>query len=240
MTLKQLDSKSEPINDYDRIIELAPHYRLIHVIYQSRANYRAGRSQFDGCINDLNKAIALTPEDGSAFHLRSFCYLGKNAMDEAYTDYKKSVELKTRLQNPLLTWGYAYKMKGRFDLALDTYNRALEWKPDDAIAYVDRGTNYVLMGNVASGLADIKKGLDIDPVSVTERAVEGFGCPFCSLNIYVQRLPNDARVYEARGLLRLLQHRESDAKDEFEKALGLMPQLKAEIDAAAQEIRRWQ
>ena len=131
-------------------------------------------------------------------------------------------------------------MNGQFDLALVTYNRALEWKPDDAIAYVDRGTNFVLMGNVASGLADIKKGLDIDSVSVTERFVEGFGCPFCALNTYVQRRPNDARVYEARGLLRLLQHRESDAKDEFEKALGLMPQLKAEIDAAAQEVRRWQ
>jgi Flp pilus assembly protein TadD len=131
-------------------------------------------------------------------------------------------------------------MRRDFERAVDDYTTALTWKPDDAIAYVDRGTAYVLMGKVDLGLADIKKGMNIDQISIAERAVEGFACPFCALNIYVERHPQDARVYEARGILRLLQERESDAEVEFNRSLALAPALKPEIDRVIQEVRKWE
>jgi hypothetical protein len=116
---------------------------------------------------------------------------------------------------------------------------ALAWKPNDAIAYVDRGTAYVLMGKIDLGLEDIKKGMNIDRISIVERAVEGFGCSFCALNIYVAQHPQDARVYEARGILRLLQHQETDAKAEFDKSISLAPGLKSEIERVIREVRTW-
>jgi len=239
MTLAQIDPKSEPIKDWDRIIEVAPHYKLIYVIYLQRANYRARIGQFDASIDDVNKALEFTPDDGSAYHLRGYSYVMKGNLDAAYADYKKSVELKTSLQNPLLTRGYVYKLRRDFDLALADYTRAIEWNPNDAIAYVDRGTVYMLMGRIDPGLADIKKGMSIDRVSIAERAIEGFGCPFCSLNIYVTRHPLDARVYETRGILRLLQQQESDAKSEFDRSTSLEPALRPEIERVIQEVRTW-
>jgi hypothetical protein len=130
-------------------------------------------------------------------------------------------------------------MRREFERSVDDYNLALVWKPDDAIAFVDRGTAYVLMGKTDLGLADIRKGMNVDRVSVVERAVEGFGCPFCELNIYVERHPQDARVYEARGILRLLQQRDPDAKFEFERSISLDPALKLEIERVIEEVRRW-
>lgn len=239
MTLNQLDPQAEPIRDWDRIIELAPRYKLIWVIYLQRANYRARIGEFDGSIADINKALEFVPNNGSAYHLRSYSYMMKGNLEAAYADYKKSVELKTTLQNPLLTRGYVFKVRREFEHAVADYTMALAWKPDDAIAYVDRGTAYVLMGKVDLGLQDIKKGMNIDRISIVERAVEGFGCPFCALNIYVERHPLDARVYEARGILRLLQHQEPEAKVEFDKSILLAPALKSEIERVIREVRTW-
>ena len=239
MTLSKLDPRSEPVRDWDRIIDVAPRYKLIYVIYLLRANYRAGRGQFDGSIEDINKALEFTPNDGNSYHLRSFCYLMKGNRNAAYEDYKKSMELKTTLQNPLLTRGYVLVLRRDFESALADYTSALAWKPDDAIAYVDRGTTYVLMGKIDLGLADIKKGMGIDRVSIIERSVEGFGCPFCVLNVYVERHPEDARVHEARGILRLLQQQETDAKVEFDRSIALAPALRPEIERVIQEVRRW-
>lgn len=238
-TLNQLDPRTEPISDLDRIIELAPRYKLIYVIYFQRANYRARIGKFDESIEDINKALEFTPNDGAAYHLRSFSYIMKGNLDAAYADYKKSVELKTTLQNPLLTRGYVFKMRREFERAVDDYTMALAWKPNDAIAYVYRGTAYVLMGKIDLGLADIKKGMNIDRISIVERAVEGWGCPFCELNNYVAGHPQDARVYEARGILRLLQHQERDAKVEFDKGISLAPGLKSEIEWVIREVRTW-
>ena len=239
MTLSQLDPKSEPTRDWDRIIEVAPRYKSIYVIYLLRANYRARIGQLDGSIHDVSKALEFTPNDGNAYHLRSYSYLMKGNRDAAYADYKKSRELMTRLQNPLLTRGYVLKMRREFESALADYTTALAWNPEDSIAYVNRGTAYLLMGKVDPGLADIKKGMDIDRVSIVERSVEGFGCPFCELNVYVERHPQDARVYEARGILRLLQQQDSDAKVEFDRCIALAPALKPEIERVIQEVRRW-
>jgi tetratricopeptide (TPR) repeat protein len=105
MTLSQLDPRSEPTKDWDRIIEVAPRYKLIYVIYLQRANYRARIGKFDESIDDVNKALEFTPNDGSAYHLRGYSYMMKGNLEALYADYKKSVELKTTLQNPLLTTG---------------------------------------------------------------------------------------------------------------------------------------
>jgi tetratricopeptide (TPR) repeat protein len=240
MAMNNLDPKGEPIGDWNRIIELAPRYKLIWVIYLQRANYRARIGEFDGSIEDVNKALEFVPSNGNAYHLRGYSYMMKGNLEAAYADYKRSVELKTTLQNPLLTRAYVFKVGREFERALADYTLALEWKSDDAIAYVGRGTTYVLMGKIDLGLADIKKGMAIDRISIVERFVEGFGCPFCSLNIYVDRHPLDARVYEARGILRLLQKQESDAKVEFDKSISLAPNLRPEIERVIREIRTWQ
>ena len=240
MAMNNLDPHGEPIGDWDRIIEVAPRYKLIWVIYLQRANYRARIGEFDRSIEDINKALEFIPNNGNAYHLRGYSYMMKGNLEAAYADYKKSVELKTTLQNPLLTRAYVFKVSREFERALADYTLALEWKSDDAIAYVGRGTTYVLMGKIDLGLADIKKGMTIDRISIVERFVEGFGCGFCSLNIYVDRHPLDARVYEARGILRLLQQQESEAKVEFDKSISLAPNLKPEIERVIREVRTWQ
>lgn len=237
--LNALNPHSEPVADLDRFIEIAPDYKLVYFIYMERANYRARVGRFDESISDVNKALKFTPNDGALYHLRGYSYVMKGDLEAAHADYNKSVELKTTLQNPLLTRGYLLKLRRDFDGALADYTRAIDWNPEDSIAYVDRGTVYVLMGQLDQGLADIRKGMQIARVSVAERVIEGFGCPFCSLNIYVKQHPMDARVYEARGILRLLQNQETDARTEFDRSLTLLPELKPEIERVTKEIRSW-
>src|SRR5262245_39347483 len=40
MSLQAINSKSQPINDWNKMIALFPQYPQIHFIYLSRANYR--------------------------------------------------------------------------------------------------------------------------------------------------------------------------------------------------------
>jgi len=238
-SLNSINPYSDPTEYWDRIIEVAPHYKLIYIVYMQRANYRARIGKFDESISDVNKALEFTPDDGSLYHLRGYSYIMKGNLEAAHADYNKSVELKTRLQNPLLTRGYLLRMRRDLAGAVADYTMAIDWNPNDSIAYVDRGTVYVMMGQIDQGLADIRKGMQLDQVSVAERAIEGFGCPFCSLNVYVKGHPMDARVYEARGILRILQKQESDARSEFDRSLSIAPELKPEIERVKKEILSW-
>ena len=62
--------------------------------------------------------------------------------------------------------------------ALADYNKALEIKPDNAGAYVNRGLAYANQGELDQAIADFSKALDLDPQYANAyhlRAIAYFG-----------------------------------------------------------------
>lgn len=87
-----------------------------------------------------------------------------------------------------------------------------------------------LKGNIEGAIADIKKGYSLDSASIEEKGKVSFTTPFERLNQFVANNPANARAYEVRGMLRLIQGKNSEAELDFRKSLQLDPKLKSEIE----------
>ncbi len=48
---------------------------------------------YEGAIEDFNKAIELDPEDNYSFYLRAYCYFELGDFESAIDDLNKSIEL---------------------------------------------------------------------------------------------------------------------------------------------------
>ena len=64
---------------------------------------------------------------------------------------------------PTSIGGGAYSDKGKFDLAIADYKKALEINPKSAEAYNNRGNAYFSKGKFDQAIADFNKALEINP-----------------------------------------------------------------------------
>jgi len=216
--------------DYDKVIALAPNAPRVELIYNNRSVIRQLKGDRDGALRDLNQAININPKYAEAYSDRGLIRAASEDLEGAASDYEKAIEL-----NPKLTPAYINRGILRFQLeklsgALSDYSKALELTPNSAKTYVERGIVRSITGDVGEGIADMKKGFTLNPESVSEKDPGDFSSPFKNLNRFIAAHPTNARAYEARGLLRLVQGHKAEATRDFRKSLELDPKLKSEID----------
>lgn len=224
--------------DYNKIIELTPSSLGVEVVYNNRSMIRLQNKDVNGALEDLNKAVSINPRVGEIYNGRAIARLQKGDLDGALADYEKAIELKPSLPSAFLGRGYFRYQKRDFDGALADLNKAIELKPDYADAYVDRGMVRGLRGEIDGAIADIRKGVALNPRSVSDSVRGNFSSPFIELNQFITKHPNDARAYAVRGILRLLQRKETEAATDFKKSLELEPTLKPDIDRITEELSR--
>jgi len=86
-------------------------------------------------------------------------------------------------------------------------------------ATLNRGIARGLQGDVDEAIADFKKAKALKPDSIVDKAPEfSFCAPYRELSSYIKFYPEDARGYEVRGILNLLQDREGEAKRILKRA----------------------
>ena len=223
--------------DYNKIIELAPSGRGVEVVYTNRSMLRLQSKDVNGALEDLDKAISINPRVAEIYNGRAIARLQKGDLDGALADYEKVIELKPSLPSAFLGRGYFRYQKENFDGAVADFSKAIELKPDYADAYVDRGMVRGLKGEIDGAIADIKKGAALNPLSVSDSVRGNFSSPFIELNQFITGHAGNARGYAIRGILRLLQRKETEAAADFKKSLELEPTLKPEIDKITAEFQ---
>jgi tetratricopeptide (TPR) repeat protein len=231
------DNEVDSAADCTRVIDLVPTEPWIEPIYLLRSTFRVRKMDLDGSIDDLNHALTLNPKRAESYNARSYNYLLKGQLINARSDYFKSLELDPVQPSPYVVDAYWRYLKGDFAGAVANYTHAIEWKPDYAVAYVDRGIVLGLMGNVASALIDLEKGVALKADTLSVKNFDRFGSPLAELNMFIKIHPTNARGYEMRGVLRLLQRNEPEALLDFKKSLELEPSLKMEIDRIIADLR---
>ena len=97
------------------------------------------------------------------------------------------------------------------NLALADFNRAIEIKPDFAMAYGNRGSVRFALGDPTSAIADFDHAIQLNPRLVG--------------------------AYQNRGLARLLQGRNVEADEDFAQCLELEPNLKPEIERLIKALK---
>ena len=96
---------------------------------KSRERIFLKKGQIDDAISDLNKAMALNPEDAGAYFYRGTAHFGKKKYRKALSDYNKAIELDPEYVNAYINRGYYYHTRNEYHKAMNDYSKALELNP---------------------------------------------------------------------------------------------------------------
>ncbi len=130
---------------------------------------------YPAAIEDLTRAIALTPDSPVAYALRAQAKFhntteGEDALARgsriaaAADDYDMAVKLSPRSAPLWFDKGNLHYFQGDFTSAISAFTRAIELKADMGEAYYNRGYVYMKMGNTSAGVADLSKAGELGVV----------------------------------------------------------------------------
>ncbi|MCZ8224314.1 MAG: tetratricopeptide repeat protein [Microcystis sp. LE19-84.1B] len=141
------------LGDYNKAIELDPKYANA---YTNRGQLYLSQNKTDLALADYNKAIEVDPKYADAYYKRGHFYWGRGMYVLALADYNKKIELAPDADT-YAERGFIYWKQKMYDLALADANKAIALDPQEAFAYVVRGTILVQRGNRSEARADLQK-----------------------------------------------------------------------------------
>jgi tetratricopeptide (TPR) repeat protein len=122
-----------------------------------RAGLYSDKDQLDPAIKDLDRAIALKPDQPALFTNRGDYYRRKGDLDRAIDDLNKAIALDADLLLAYWDRGRAYQAKGDAERAHADYNKALSLNPDEATkTKVEASLN--ALGSSTSGSSSAPSG----------------------------------------------------------------------------------
>ncbi|WP_251357979.1 tetratricopeptide repeat protein [Kangiella sp. TOML190] len=120
--------------------------------------------QRDKGFHALDQWILLFPTDWQAYFMKAqFLQFNKGSEDEAVTNLKKVIELDPSQSYLWDMIGDIYNAAGKYQLALDAYEKYSQSNPNNPIAYKNLGDLYIKEGNFDSVISSYQKALSIDP-----------------------------------------------------------------------------
>jgi tetratricopeptide (TPR) repeat protein len=145
---------------YDEAVAAAPRDALSwanHGSVQFRLN------NYDGCIDDITRAMALGLKSPVVVLNRGTCYFKKGDYRRALEDCNAIIRINPRNSVAHRTCGVAYEKSGDRERAFASFDTALKINPRDAKAFNDRGSAYQRAGEYRKALADFDAALSLDP-----------------------------------------------------------------------------
>jgi len=134
-----------------------------------------------------------------------------------------------------LAWrhlGDTYVRAGRYDEALDSFDRSIALEPDSADAYYDRAAVYFALGRYDSAIGDYDKVIELNPNSAAAYNNRGNACAAAhqlqeAIRDYEKAMalePRSALPYFNRANVRMQLRRTAEAIRDFSAAISLKPE----------------
>ena len=166
--------------------EPTPEEKLLQIAEQNwtkGAEY-AAQGKFKEAKGEFEKALKIDPlygaakralkviedvtdqkiKSNTAIHLfKGAAYAFKGQLNEAITEFSKTIEISPRFAYAYLGRGTAYAYKYQFDQAISDYSKAIEMNPRDADAYFLRGFAYFKKGQYDQAISDFNKAIELKP-----------------------------------------------------------------------------
>jgi tetratricopeptide (TPR) repeat protein/WD40 repeat protein len=163
------------------------------------ANWQLGRRR--QTVADYSRALELNPKHALAWNNRGVARASMGEPASALADYAHAVELKP---DGALYWnnrGDVYYQLGQYEKAAADYSKALGLKPQEPWHWLNRGNAYTNLGRWDEAVVDYTRFLELTANQ------EGSG------DAYLGRAGANSRL-----------DRFPEARADYDKALGLMPQ----------------
>lgn len=133
--------------------------------YRNRGFAYADKDEYDLAIADYAKATELDPDYAAAYN--SLAWLCADTLEtnleEVLELAQSAVELQPESPYYLDTLAWTYYKLGRYQEALDIYNKTIERTPDASYLYLGRGHVNAEVGEVTAAIADLEMYVQLEP-----------------------------------------------------------------------------
>ncbi len=172
-------------------------YPTVGLAYVNRAKTYKDQGEYERASADLERALALRPEDPGALCSRGNLFYLRGERVRALADLDRAVHLDARMADAWNSRGAVRSSLGRYEEALSDFHRAIELQRRFPDAYLNR----------ANALLALRQ---------YERALADYGA-------YIAWEPADARGYFCRGLARSRRGDAAGASEDYGTAIRLEP-----------------
>ncbi|VEP13132.1 hypothetical protein H1P_1840007 [Hyella patelloides LEGE 07179] len=119
------------------------------------------QKKYSAALTSLENAIALKPENKALYALKGEALENLARYNDAIDYYSRAIATDN---NPLVLArrGNVYRILEKYDLALNDFNRAIQFDPRYLEGYINRGLTYYQLGNYQQALANFNHVLYID------------------------------------------------------------------------------
>jgi tetratricopeptide (TPR) repeat protein len=178
------------------------------------ATKKAEQKDYPGALADVNRAIALDPNNASAYSRRGAIRLALNATDyqAALADYNKAIALDPNFAPAYINRANLKQHRFKdYVGALADSSRAIELDPKLYKAYATRANVKENIQDYAGALADFDRAIEIDNKAASLYGMRGrlksyrfkdYAGALTDLNRAIQLDPKDAFAHKQRALVR--------------------------------------
>ena len=154
------DKKYEAFGFYTKAIQLKS---SISEVYNQRAKLQFDLfNNLDSAIEDITKAIELSPQYGNYYYNRSIFYKNKGELQLFYNDLSKVIELNPNDETTLFVRGNFLLQSNYINEAILDFDRVININGNNAEAYYSRALAKLnLEGMRAEACDDAKKSLNL-------------------------------------------------------------------------------
>jgi tetratricopeptide (TPR) repeat protein len=168
------------------------------------------KHDYSGAVALLKKAVEIAPQFALALtQLGTISYHERNYPDaEQY--FREALRRDPGAYAPIVNLGGTLLSMGRPDEALSINQLAVRMRPDDALAQVQLGRNYFVMGDMESAEEHLRQGKTLDPAHSSSPQLT-------LMEIYAGRRDDEGIVRELEEFLTL--HPDSKASAVLRRSL---------------------
>jgi len=149
----------DAIAEFTKAIEISPKDPFLH--YMRGRSYQE-KGQDDPAMLDYSKAVEIDPNYALAYRYRGIAHMAKGEYGQAVSDLDKFINKSKQKDIEAYNLRGTAKFKnGKFDWALDDYNKAIELNPKYAEAYNNRGIVHYKLDQQGKALNDFLKARDL-------------------------------------------------------------------------------
>ena len=142
-----------------RDLSISPKAKLL----LKRAQRKLGRGRIDAAISTLEKAVSISDKFVEAWNLMGTIYYQQEKYKRAEELFRKAVLLDEHAFEPVVNLGGTLLSMKRPTEALPYNNFAVSARPESALANVQMGINYFLLGEDRKALLYLNKSKHLDP-----------------------------------------------------------------------------
>ena len=177
--------------------------------------------------------IAKSPTAFLAYNNLGYIFLEKNQVQDAISNFNKSLEINPKFSEPYDNLGSALLRIGKTNEALVDFNKSIELDPTSPAAHYNLGVAWLEMGRADEAIIQFQTAVEIDPDFA--KAYNNLGVALMRLSrtneaaanfqkaIAVENHPDFADAHNNLANLLAAQGRLDEAAEHYQKAIQINP-----------------